>query len=228
MGKVRGYHSQPARCNVTKKGKNGVLGASPSIEGTQEAPAVNVNGKSKDVSHLAEYQWKPGESGNPSGRPKIELKETVRAFADEPDPKTAKTRLRQWLEMADRRARQGSPKHLEMLLAYGWGRPNQSLEVDTGVNYTEALTKMRMTHEDANHIIRQYMADPRIQMNLGLAPIMSDAKPTNGHSTPQEAQAAAIMPEQDLTPAREDDAEQVEQGRPANTPTPAMRVRIEL
>jgi hypothetical protein len=125
---------------MSKKTKKGVLGGASHIETTVESPAVDVPGKTKAGSHLAEYQWKPGESGNPAGRPKVDLKPEIRAFADEADPKTGKTRFRVWLEMADRRARQGSPKHLEMLLAYGWGRPNQALEIESGVNFTQALT----------------------------------------------------------------------------------------
>src|SRR5229473_4519150 len=88
--------------------------------------------------------WQPGQSGNPHGRPRTnDLKAAVREFADEEDPKLRKTRLRQWLEMADRRARQGSPKHLEMLLAYGWGRPSQSIEMDANVSYRDILMSMR-------------------------------------------------------------------------------------
>lgn len=32
----------------------------------------------KDASHLREYQFKPGQSGNPSGRPKGTLKDYAR------------------------------------------------------------------------------------------------------------------------------------------------------
>lgn len=195
---------------MSKRDKTGVLGPSAHIDSTVESTPVDAPGKVKTDSPLAEYQWKPGESGNPSGRPKIDLKAEVRAFADEPDPKTTKTRLRQWLEMADRRARQGSPKHLELLLAYGWGRPSQAIELDADINYTDALTSMRAKKlAEADQTIRQYFATTQ-----GL-PMVA---PENGHSTPQEAQAAA----------HEDDAPAIEEGRAASAPRPGMRVRVEL
>lgn len=70
-------------------------------------------------------KWQKGESGNIKGRPRTaDLKLAVRDFAGEALDNN-KSRLQQWLETADRRARQGSVKHLELLLAYGWGRPLQ-------------------------------------------------------------------------------------------------------
>jgi len=80
-------------------------------------------------ARLEATKWKKGcPAPNPSGRPR-DLKAEVRSFADEQDPKIRKTRLRQWLEMADRRARQGSYKHLELLLSYGWGKPQESINL---------------------------------------------------------------------------------------------------
>jgi hypothetical protein len=69
--------------------------------------------------------WKPGQSGNPAGRPRTaDLKLAVREFAGELLD-NGKPRLLVWLENACKMARQGSSKHLELLLAYGWGRPLQ-------------------------------------------------------------------------------------------------------
>lgn len=154
-------------------------------QNTGESAGVATSGKLKTDSPLAGYQWRPGESGNPAGRPKTsDLKAEVRAFADESDPKIRKTRLRVWLEMADRRARQGSPKHLEMLLAYGWGRPSQAIEMDANVNYAEILDKVRKARERAE------------------APDAFLPVPTRGSSDAQTAPAATARTGQDS--ARED------------------------
>jgi hypothetical protein len=84
--------------------------------------------------------WKKGcPSPNPEGkacrtaRSNADIQKTVKEFAAEEDPKLRKTRLQRWLEMADRRALQGSHKHLELLLAYGYGRPTQTVDLNTTV-----------------------------------------------------------------------------------------------
>jgi hypothetical protein len=185
-----------------------------------ESAPVTGFGNGKKDSPLAGYQWEPGESGNPAGRPKTrDLKAEVRAFADEEDPKLRKTRLRQWLEMADRRARQGSPKHLEMLLSYGWGRPSQAIEVEGDFNFTDALTSMRAKKaaEEADATIRQYFGD---RVGLPGLPVASNGN-GNGHAQP--AEDAASVPEQDLAAACEDDSQ-----RQADAAPQSDRIRVEL
>lgn len=177
-----------------KSKKKDVLGGRVDTQNTVESAPVVTSAKLKKDSPLAGYEWQPGQSGNPAGRPKTsDLKAEVRAFADEADPKIRKTRLRVWLEMADRRARQGSPKHLEMLLAYGWGKPPQSIEMDATFNYTDALTRMK---------------DARRRLEENRAGLPATA-PTNGHTDAQMALLASRLPDQDLSTAREDDAEQL-------------------
>lgn len=201
---------------MSKKGKKkDVLGGRVDQRNTVESPPVASLGKSTKDSPLAEYQWRPGESGNPAGRPKIsDLRAEVRAFSDEADPKIRKRRLRQWLEICDRRARQGSPKHLEMLLAYGWGRPAQAIELDANVNYGDALNKARERH---HALERQKLAalTPEERQTLDVLnskmrnALLPAATPTNGHTDAQTALLASQMPDQDLSTAREDDAEQL-------------------
>lgn len=88
--------------------------------------------------------WKAGESGNPAGRPRDgDIKRELREFSEEIDTKTGKSRLRVWLEICDRRARQGSAKHLEMLLDRGWGKPLQGVELDARLDFTDTLTRIR-------------------------------------------------------------------------------------
>ncbi|MGA8872471.1 MAG: hypothetical protein WB460_15090 [Candidatus Acidiferrales bacterium] len=99
---------------------------------TRKAQGVDAHSTSKRGNAPPEqYWWKKGSpSPNPKGRPRsADIRQFVKEFAAEDD--RGKTRLRQWLEMADRRARQGSSKHLELLLAYGYGRPIQAVDVTT-------------------------------------------------------------------------------------------------
>jgi hypothetical protein len=71
-------------------------------------------------------RFQPGVSGNPSGlKNAAMLSRDVRAALSETDPKTQKTLFERLLEQSARRALQGSYKHLELLLAYGLGRPLQ-------------------------------------------------------------------------------------------------------
>ncbi|MGO9590670.1 MAG: hypothetical protein ACLP3K_11585 [Candidatus Acidiferrales bacterium] len=97
---------------------------------TRKARGVNAQSKGPDAPP-EQFWWQKGcPSPNPKGRPRsADIRQFVKEFAAEDD--RGKTRLRQWLEMADRRARQGSPKHLELLLAYGYGRPIQAVDVTT-------------------------------------------------------------------------------------------------
>jgi len=93
-------------------------------------------------------RWQAGQSGNPSGRPSThDMKAAVREFADEFDTKIGKSRFRQWLEQADRRARQGSSKHLELLLAYGWGRPLQQ-QINLNADLTQEQRIMAMSDDE--------------------------------------------------------------------------------
>ncbi len=75
------------------------------------------------------------------------MKAAVREFADEFDTKIGKSRFRQWLEQADRRARQGSSKHLELLLAYGWGRPLQQ-QINLNADLTQEQRIMAMSDDE--------------------------------------------------------------------------------
>lgn len=139
-----------------------------------ETAGVTVPGKSEKASPLAAYQFKPGNNANPAGRPRTaDLKAAVREFADEADPKIRKTRLRVWLEICDRRARQGSPKHLEMLLAYGWGRPTTPLEHSGGIDLSKVLEEARRRSP------------------------LPEEMPTDGSSDAQTAPVATATEEQD-------------------------------
>jgi hypothetical protein len=91
-------------------------------------------------------KWRPGQSGNPSGRPSEPRKVLVQAVKDmlaEVHPKLKKSMFERQVEQANRRALQGCIRHLKLLWAYGLGKPiQQSMNVncDVGAERFAALT----------------------------------------------------------------------------------------
>ena len=90
-----------------------------------------VNGNTPPV----ETRWKPGcASPNPKGRPRTSVfSQEIKAALAEVDPKLQKSMVERLVEMACRRALQGSYKHLELLLGYAEGRPAQSVDLTTKI-----------------------------------------------------------------------------------------------
>lgn len=85
-------------------------------------------------NHNPPGKWKPGQSGNPKGRPRTrDLSQQVREALAEENPKLRKTLNGRLIEQCSRRALQGSVRHLELLWAYGFGRPTQSIDLSTTV-----------------------------------------------------------------------------------------------
>jgi hypothetical protein len=135
-----------------------------------------------------DFRWKPGQSGNPAGRPVTEdIKAEAREFLSEcDDPRTGKARLRVLLEIAYRRARQGSAKHMEMLLDRGWGKPLQGIDLDARVDFTDALTRIRER-----------------QMRQSAAPEQIGGEPEkpNGHASSTTIEQAEEISETPAVPA---------------------------
>jgi len=131
------------------------------------------------------HRFRPGKSGNPSGKPSAQRAvtlETVKDALGRVDPKLGTTPLERIVAHCIRRALQGSYKDKKLLLNYGLGMPKQTMDLDV-FNYADALTRIQ-------------------QRRAG--------RPTNGHTDPQTAQIAAAMPEQSLAADREDDAPTIE------------------
>lgn len=76
-------------------------------------------------------KWKKGcPSPNPAGRPKIRwFSEAAKEILAAAHPRTQKSGAERLMEMAFRRALQGSYRHLELILGYAEGKPAQSLDL---------------------------------------------------------------------------------------------------
>jgi uncharacterized protein DUF5681 len=100
-------------------------------------------------------KWRPGQSGNPSGRPSEPHKVLVQAVKDmlaEIDPKLKKSMFERLIEQAGRRALQGSFRHLELLFAYGLGKPiQQAVNINHDIaegSLAAAIQMRRMSDEE--------------------------------------------------------------------------------
>jgi len=76
-------------------------------------------------SRVAPWSWKPGQSGNPGGRPK-ESREFKRLCREK-----AVWCFHKLVELAEGSDQSFSLRALELLLAYGIGKPVQQLEIES-------------------------------------------------------------------------------------------------
>jgi hypothetical protein len=159
----------------------------PPCDGSKDAPQDNLRPPNQ-FQPGNQFAWKKGQSGNPAGRPVTsDIKVEAREFLSECDnPKTGKARLRVLLEIAYRRARQGSAKHMEMLLDRGWGKPLQGIDLDARVDFTDALTRIRERQRRQSATPEQIGGEPE--------------KP-NGHASPMAVEQAEEISEAPVVPA---------------------------
>ena len=90
--------------------------------GTEKAEGVTAPGKIGKGSPPEGCKWRPGQSGNPSGKPSAHREVIVQAVRDmlaQVDPKLNKSLFERLLEQCARRALQGSKWHMGVLLDYG-------------------------------------------------------------------------------------------------------------
>src|SRR6266404_1564731 len=130
---------------ASKRGKTGNVATSRKVEPCETKPKSDhpleqrlvtdnpllystlrgkVQGQCKQMPEGKRFQ--PGNTAGAAGRPSSKvLTQTVKEMLAETDPRTHKTIFQRLIENARRLALQGSYRHLELLLAYGLGRPLQ-------------------------------------------------------------------------------------------------------
>jgi hypothetical protein len=111
-------------------------------------------------------KWQKGcPSPNPKGRPSgmRRFSEAAKAVLAEVDPKTGKSGAEQLVELAFRRAKQGSTKQLALLLAYAEGKPAQNVKLTGGVLHAHAWRPLAtLTDEEMQQLaaIRKRLSEP--------------------------------------------------------------------
>jgi hypothetical protein len=109
---------------------------------------TTVKQREKRAGGVTGKGFQPGVSGNPSGRPRTaKFSEAARQLLAEIDTRTGETNAECLVRHCFKKAQQGSPRHLELLLAYVEGRPKQGLELSGAMkfeNMTEAQIDGRL------------------------------------------------------------------------------------
>ena len=115
-------------------------------------------------------RFKPGQSGNPAGRPRTaKFNEAAREISGEIDKKgnTGAERLARY---CFKRALRGSTKHLSLFLAYALGRPKQLVEVSGPDGEPIAFKAMNLSRDEVHarvlELIGKAAADPAIAARL--------------------------------------------------------------
>ena len=86
--------------------------------------------REKRVGGITGKGFQPGVSGNPNGRPRTaKFSEAARQLLAEIDAKTGETNAECLVRHCFKQAMHGSPRHLELLVAYVEGRPKQGVEL---------------------------------------------------------------------------------------------------
>jgi Family of unknown function (DUF5681) len=128
-----------------------------------EAPATRAG---RGGNHPPKSQWwqKGCASPNPKGRPSIKrFSDAAKAVLAEVDPRTGKSGAETLVELAFRRAKQGSVKQLALLLAYAEGKPAQNVKLTGGVLHAHAWRPLAtLTDEQVEQLaaIRKSLSGP--------------------------------------------------------------------
>jgi|SRR5262244_907152 len=91
--------------------------------------AENSGRNSHKADHLREHCFRPGQSGNPGGRPKGTLRDLLNERLDEIDPRTQKTYGRLLAEALVRAALGGNVEAFKAIADRIEGKPRLSVEL---------------------------------------------------------------------------------------------------
>ncbi len=106
--------------------------------GLNQAPSTRAGRGGNHPPHLTRWK-KGGPSPNPKGRPSLKrFSDAAKAILAQVDPKTGKSGAETLVELAFRRAKQGSVKQLRVLLDYAEGKPAQNVKLTGGVLHAHA------------------------------------------------------------------------------------------
>lgn len=117
----------------------------------------------KKARIVGRHYFKPGESGNPNGRPKAIFKfsEYLRTFLKSPHPQAAEINVKlgynavkTQLDVIVQRLAKDDPK---ILLQYGFGKPIETLEV-SGVTMQQVIV-LKHSHELAGKPVDRLDSD---------------------------------------------------------------------
>lgn len=100
---------------------------SPCAESSAETTGKQ---RAKRAGGVTGKGFQPGVSGNPYGRPRTaKFSEAARGLLAEIDAKSGETNAECLVRHCFKKAMHGSPRHLELFLAYVEGRPKQGVEL---------------------------------------------------------------------------------------------------
>lgn len=124
--------------------------------------AAEKQGKNRGKGHPpVETQFKPGQSGNPGGRPKDSIKSLARERSED-----AFNRITHLMEKS--RSERIQLMAAEIILAYAWGKPAQEIAVNTDPLHDIAgqlkrardlrleMAELRVTTKDFTTLPAQY------------------------------------------------------------------------
>ena len=115
-------------------------------------------------------RFKPGQSGNPAGRPRTgKFNEAAREIAAEIDKK-GNSGAERLAKYCFKRALRGSTRHLSIFLAYALGRPKQIVEVSGPDGQPVAFKAMNMSRDEVEarvaELVKKAAADPAVAARL--------------------------------------------------------------